>query len=99
MAKLTQGGVKTALQRTHGNISAAARMLNVSRRAIAKRIDADPELTQAVTDAPESMVDEAEAALLEANSNGAVSQPVTASSFVQLQQKTDELWSYRTNPE
>jgi pyrroloquinoline quinone biosynthesis protein E len=40
-----------------------------------------------------------EAALLEANSIAAVSQPVTASSFVHLQQRTEDLWSYRTNPE
>jgi pyrroloquinoline quinone biosynthesis protein E len=40
-----------------------------------------------------------EAALVEANSRTAVSQPVSASSFVQLQQRSSELWSYRTNPE
>ncbi len=40
-----------------------------------------------------------EAALAEANSSAAVSQPVSASSFVQLQQRTGSLWSYRTNPE
>jgi len=41
-----------------------------------------------------------EAALLEANCDrGTVSQPITAASFVQLQQRTSELWSYRTNPE
>ena len=40
-----------------------------------------------------------EAALAEANSGAAISQPVTASSFVQLQERASELWSYRTNPE
>ncbi len=40
-----------------------------------------------------------ESALAEANSSAALSQPVPASSFVQLQQRTSELWSYRTNPE
>jgi PqqA peptide cyclase len=40
-----------------------------------------------------------ESALAEANSSAAISQPVPASSFVQLQQRTAELWSYRTNPE
>jgi PqqA peptide cyclase len=40
-----------------------------------------------------------EAALAEANSNAAISQPVSASSFVQLQQRAGELWRYRTNPE
>ena len=40
-----------------------------------------------------------EAALAEANSGAAVSQPVPASSFVQLQELAGDLWSYRTNPE
>lgn len=40
-----------------------------------------------------------EAALAEANSGAAVSQPLSASSFVQLQQAAGELWNYRTNPE
>ena len=40
-----------------------------------------------------------EAALAEANASAAVSQPVAASSFVQLQQRASELWSYRVNPE
>src|SRR6202035_4314243 len=38
-----------------------------------------------------------EAALVEATSGAAVSQPVPASSFVQLQQRAANLWSYRTN--
>ena len=40
-----------------------------------------------------------EAALAEANSGAAILQPVGASSFVQLQARAAELWSYRTNPE
>jgi pyrroloquinoline quinone biosynthesis protein E len=40
-----------------------------------------------------------EAALLESNSNGTTSQPISATSFVQLQQRAKDLWSYRTNPE
>jgi PqqA peptide cyclase len=40
-----------------------------------------------------------EAALAEANSSTAVSQPVAAASFVQLQQRAASLWSYRTTPE
>jgi pyrroloquinoline quinone biosynthesis protein E len=40
-----------------------------------------------------------EAALLETNSNGTTSQPISATSFVQLQQRAKDLWSYRTNPE
>jgi pyrroloquinoline quinone biosynthesis protein E len=40
-----------------------------------------------------------ETALAEANSSAAVSQPVSANSFAQLQQFASELWSYRTNPD
>ena len=40
-----------------------------------------------------------EAALVEANSSTAVSQPVSASSFVQLQDRAEDLWSYRVNHE
>ena len=40
-----------------------------------------------------------ETALAEANSSAAVSQPVSTTSFVQLQQSAGELWIYRTNPE
>jgi len=40
-----------------------------------------------------------EAAISEANSSAKIAQPVPASSFVQLQKKTSEFWSYRTNPE
>ena len=40
-----------------------------------------------------------EAALPEANSQAVISKPLTAASFTQLQQRTNDLWSYRTNPE
>ena len=40
-----------------------------------------------------------EAALLEANSNSSAVAPTPASSFVQLQQQTANLWTYRTNPD
>ena len=40
-----------------------------------------------------------ESALAEANSSTAVSQPVSATSFTQLQQSAGELWIYRRNPE
>ena len=40
-----------------------------------------------------------EAALSEANSTAEIAQPISASSFVQLQKETGEFWSYRTNPE
>jgi PqqA peptide cyclase len=40
-----------------------------------------------------------EAAVHEANGDLEVARPTSASSFVQLQKQTTELWSYRTNPE
>jgi pyrroloquinoline quinone biosynthesis protein E len=40
-----------------------------------------------------------ENALADANSDATVSPPVSASSFVQLQERASDLWSYRTNPE
>jgi PqqA peptide cyclase len=40
-----------------------------------------------------------EAALAEANSSAGVSQPVSAASFAQSQQRAASLWSYRANPE
>ena len=40
-----------------------------------------------------------ESALAGTNSSDTVSQPVPASSFVQLQQLSSELWSYRKNPD
>jgi PqqA peptide cyclase len=40
-----------------------------------------------------------ETAVQQANANVQLSQPSPASSFVQLQQLNQELWSYRTNPE
>jgi pyrroloquinoline quinone biosynthesis protein E len=40
-----------------------------------------------------------ESVVREVNSSAAVAQAVSASSFVQLQKQTVDLWSYRTNPE
>jgi pyrroloquinoline quinone biosynthesis protein E len=40
-----------------------------------------------------------EAAVLEANENAEIARPTSASSFVQLQKQTTDMWSYRTNPE
>lgn len=40
-----------------------------------------------------------ESAVAEANSDAEVTQPSSASSFVQLQKQTTDLWTYRTNPE
>ncbi len=40
-----------------------------------------------------------ESAVREVNSSAAIAQPAPASSFVQLQKQTSDLWNYRTNPE
>jgi len=40
-----------------------------------------------------------ESAVFEANSGSAIASPLPASSFVQLQKVTTDLWNYRTNPE
>lgn len=40
-----------------------------------------------------------ESAVREANACPGIAQPAPASSFVQLQKQSAELWSYRTNPE
>jgi len=40
-----------------------------------------------------------EEAVIAANSATSIAKPTTASSFVQLQQRTADLWTYRTNPE
>ena len=40
-----------------------------------------------------------ESAVREANSGAEIARPASASSFVQLQKRTTDLWSYRTNPE
>src|ERR1051326_3547732 len=66
MAKLTCTIVAKALHETHGNISAAARKLNVTRRAIQYRIGKDKALQELLIDARESLVDNAETALAEA---------------------------------
>lgn len=71
MAMLTKNAVAKALTATHGNVSAAARALGVSRRAIGKRIDADPALKQAVIDARETILDDAERSLADAVKAGA----------------------------
>lgn len=66
MAKLTKTGVDKALHEMHGNISAAARALSVTRHALDKYIRENPELQQFIFDARESMADDAETALNEA---------------------------------
>jgi pyrroloquinoline quinone biosynthesis protein E len=67
-------------------------------RCQALLLTGDPAATDPVcTLAPTHRI--VDAAVLEANSEAAVAQPTPASSFVQLQEQTSTLWSYRTNPE
>lgn len=47
--------------------------------------------------APEHAI--VESAVREANSSATVAEPVPAASFVQLRKMSEDLWSYRTNPE
>jgi hypothetical protein len=70
MAKLTGEAVEAALIKTHGNVSAAARILSVTRRALTLRMEKNPALAQLVIDARESMVDDAEGALHKAVQSG-----------------------------
>jgi hypothetical protein len=63
IAKLTHKAVAAALMATHGNISAAARSLSVTRKAIQQRIKQVPGLQEAVTEARESAKDNIESAL------------------------------------
>jgi Bacterial regulatory protein, Fis family len=66
MTRLTVKAVAKALKKTHGNISAAARSLSVSRKAIQLRIHADPKLQRILIDERESQCDDAESMLAEA---------------------------------
>ena len=58
-----------ALQNSNGNISHAARSMGISRFAIRSHINASPELQQILDDARQTMLDEAENALLAAVRN------------------------------
>lgn len=57
---LTTEQIADAIKKKAGNITEAAKALNVTRRALYKRIDADEELQQLVTDEREALVDMAE---------------------------------------
>ena len=58
--------LKQALQESNGNISHAARSLGISRNAIHQHVNANPELKQILDDSRQTMLDEAENALLSA---------------------------------
>ena len=58
--------LKQALQESNGNISHAARTMGISRNAIHQHVNANPELKQILDDSRQTMLDEAENALLSA---------------------------------
>jgi hypothetical protein len=59
-----------AIVACEGNVSAAARMLNTSRSRLHERIKVTPALTEALADARETMLDEAENSLMRAIRGG-----------------------------
>lgn len=59
-----------AIVKYEGNVSAVARALNTSRSRLHERIKATPALTEALADAREMMLDEAENSLMRAIRTG-----------------------------
>ncbi len=57
---------KEAIRKNHGFITRAAKALNITRDALAKRIQVNPELQEVVEDVRESRLDLAEDGLLQA---------------------------------
>lgn len=70
--RLTIENIEAAIQRTAGNVSLAAHSLGVSRMTLYRRINKSERLKNAVEDAREKMVDEAETALRHLISEGNV---------------------------
>lgn len=64
--KVTDAQIKAAIEKRAGVLAAVARQLKISRQALWKRTNASPELKQAIADAREALVDDAESALQEA---------------------------------
>jgi transcriptional regulator of acetoin/glycerol metabolism len=62
--------ISDAILKCDGNISAVARMLNTSRNTLHKRIKASAALSDALADARETMLDEAENSLMKAIRGG-----------------------------
>lgn len=65
-ARVDDEQLKEALQQSNGNISHAARSMGISRNAIHQHVNASEELRQILADARQTMLDEAENALLAA---------------------------------
>jgi hypothetical protein len=58
--EVSNGDIFDALERSRGNIGAAARELGVRRALVASRIDKEPELASLIEDFRQSTVDTAE---------------------------------------
>lgn len=63
MRRLSNKAIATALKASQGNVSAAARALSSTRMTLHRRIQASYELQEILSDARESMLDNAESAL------------------------------------
>lgn len=70
MVKLTNDGIERALRKHHGNQAAAARAFRVHRSTISRRVAASEALKAVLTEARESMKDDAEGSLHEAVKRG-----------------------------
>jgi hypothetical protein len=64
--RINDDQLRKMLTDSNGNISHVARLLGVSRKAIHAHINANPELQQILDDSRQTMLDEAENALLAA---------------------------------
>lgn len=63
---LSDQTIAKALEKTGGNMAAAAQILNVTRQAVSKRVNASPELKAICKNAEETLVDVAEHGLSKA---------------------------------
>ena len=64
--KIDDNDLQKMLSESNGNISHVARLMGVSRKAIHAHVNANPELKQILDDSRQTMLDEAENALLSA---------------------------------
>lgn len=67
---ITVSAIETAIKEKRGNISAVARSFGVSRNAIDNRINKSPVLKEALKQARDTMLDNAETALYDDALNG-----------------------------
>lgn len=68
--RLDNESIIEVLNKAYGNLTAAARSLGVTRKALYNWVERDEELQQAVRDARESIIDIAENKLLQAINSG-----------------------------